>query len=73
MQSCNLNFKETSMTATPLEDGLFAIQVNTETDGGYGKPKTLEIVIDTKYDCVLTGQMPNMLLYVLKGRREKDG
>lgn len=35
MQSCNLNFKETSMTVTPLEDGLFAIQVNTETDGGY--------------------------------------
>lgn len=73
MKSCNLNFKETSVTVSPLEDGLFAIQVNTETDSGYGKPKEIEIVVDTKYDCVLTGPMSNMLLHVLQGRREKDG
>lgn len=73
MQSCNLNFKETSVTVNPLEDGLFAIQLSTATEGGHGKPKEIEIVVDTKYDCVLTGPMSNILLYVLQGRREKDG
>lgn len=52
-----------------LNDGLVALQVFSETDTN-GKRKCQEIVVDTKWDTILTGGMPNMLLHVLAGRKE---
>ena len=68
MSRCRLNFKNVQLEINPLENGLFALQFTIETDKGYGKPKNLDIVVDTQNECVLNGKMSNMLLYVLKGR-----
>lgn len=70
MSNCKMKFNETNFEITPLEDGLFALRFSIETENGYGKPKSLDIVADTKNECVITGSMSNMLLYCLKGRRE---
>lgn len=71
MHSNVITFDDVKLTVTPLEDGLFALAFSIATDGGYGEPKELAIVADTKNECVITGKMTDMLLYCLKGRREE--
>lgn len=50
-----------------LDEGVFALFFKTYKDNGYSdKYKSQEIVVDTKNDCILTGNLPNILLKVLK-------
>lgn len=57
-----------------LDDGVFAVYFKTYKDNGYSdKYKSQEIVVDTKNDCILTGNLPNILLKVLKkGSNENE-
>lgn len=72
MSSNLLVFKDVSLKVSPLEDGLFALEFSIATEGGYGKPEDLDVVVDTKNKCVITGKMSNILLRCLKGRRKED-
>ena len=69
MAKGTLDFENISIDASFLEDGLLALQVQAPAND-FGVRKSYDIIIDTKWDTILTGKMPNMLLHVLKGRRK---
>ena len=72
MNSSIIKLEGMELKITPCEDGLIAITCAVETESGYGKPNLIDIVIDTKNCCVVTGKMTDMLLYCLKGRRGEN-
>lgn len=70
MSRAVLEYGDSQVHIDSLEDGVITIQVFT--DKGERKPQAQEIVVDTKYNAILTGNMCNILVHILKGRRNKN-
>ena len=70
MNSTEIHYENTKIIVTPLEDGLFGVQFSTNKENKT-QPEKQEFLVDTKYNCMLQGNMSNMLVHVLKHRREE--
>ncbi len=66
MNKMNFQFNNKKVEINFIDENIITVQIFTYEDDFSNKGLQQEIVVDTKNDCIITGNLPNCLLNIYK-------